>query len=431
MTEPLIDPGVDQGWTSDRELDRLAPLAESLHYWSGVYDRWRLHELAAARPEQIRFGRADLAAIDDLRGVHFGQLAAASRRLRQVGEAAARLVESTGLARSGLAPAWPDGVSQRWETLQRDVQDCAARCTGLGFALEIAVIDTVAPVITSAVDGILVRSDGLMQSDGRPSREIVEQRILELSAQSVTGGGGTLGASSEVHQLWRAELDTLVTDYDAVLGLLRATLAEAGATVARIYQAAGPDIASFDDAPFGDASCGAPSLAPPHQIVGLDTRPGDVFTSGAAPESGQASGFAPASTILASVGVVADTGSASDQSLSAGSSSASGGGSSDLAPTPAGSTPGAPAPGSAVLGDLGESRSPGPGGAVLGSVPGDDAQYGGSAQCSDSAEYGAGGGASWVGPVHRDKEREASWTRLRALLGEQAGEDPEPDRTGR
>jgi len=415
VIEPLIDPEVDQDWTSDRELDRLAPLAESLHYWAGVYDRWRSHELAMVRPEQAPFDHADLTAIDDLRGVHIGQLAAASQRLRHGGAAAARLAESLGPARSGLAGAWPGGAAQWWETLQRDIQDCAAQCTALGSALQIAVIDTVAAVLTSAVDEILVRSGRLPPATGSSSREIFEQRIAELPVS------GDAGALPEVHRIWCTQLDTLSTDYDAVIGLLRATLAAAGSTVTRTYQALSLDLgssghASSGSVSFGDVTFeGAPSgesgpATPPSQVAGLDSRPAGVFTGTGTTGTDQTSGLAPASTVLASVALVGDTGPSS------GSSPASGGGSSDRAPTPV-----APAPGSAVLGELNEPQSPGPGGAVLGSVSGEEAQDG----------AGAGSGASAVaggGPGHRDREREASWARLRALLGEQAGEYPDRPR---
>lgn len=427
--ESLIDPEVDLSWTSDRELDRLAPLAESLHSWSGVYDQWRTHELAATRPEQVRFGADDLTAIDDLRGVHFGQLAAASHRLRQVGAAAARLAESTGLARSELAHAWPGGASQRLAVLHRDVQDCATRCAGLGYALEIAVIRTAAPVITSAVDEILARSDRFAHSVGILSRELCEQRIAELSVFSASRDAGAPAA----HQVWRAELDTLITDYDAMLRLWRATLAEAASTITRIYQALGCDIASsggsaFDGMPWGGTPVGGPGPVPsPSQVPGLDVRIGDVFTHGGAAAGDQIGGPTPSPTVLASVALAGDTDSAGDPGPSAGSSWASGGGSSDVA-----FTPGAPAPGSAVLGDLGRSGSPTPpGGAVLGSVPDDAPRYSDSVQYADGAGYGTSGVAPWAGSIHRDKEREVSCARSPALPGEQTEEYPEPDRTVR
>ncbi|MFN2495292.1 MAG: hypothetical protein ABR608_05215, partial [Pseudonocardiaceae bacterium] len=400
MTEPLADSKVDQAWTSDRELDLLVPLAESLQYWSGVYERWRHHELATARPAQAPLRRTELAAVDELRGVHFGQLAAASRRWRQVGAAAARLAEATGVAKAALAHGWRDAASQpmlqRFDELARGAQDCAARCAGLGLELEIALIGTVAPVITSAVEEILLRSRGLEHAGGCPSREIWEQRITELESGSPPN-----------HRVWRAELDTLVVDYDAVVGLFRATLAEAGATVTRIYRAVRHAIASSDTAPFSadtapfsadTAPFGAPgpATASPLHTPGLN-----AAGQNAPVDEDLSTEPAPASTMLASAG------SAGAGEPCAGSSFAgSGGGSTDVI-----AATGTPEAGSAVLGSLGESRTTGPGGATLGSLSGEDTGHGGGGH-GDSGAWGSSALAPMAGAVGA------------------AGSD-EPQRTGR
>ncbi len=417
---------LDQRWTSDRELDRLAPLATSLHLWSQVYERWRLHELAGARPQQARFDRADLSMIDDLRGVQFGALAATSQRLSTLGAALSRLAATTGVARAGLVEAWRDGASQGAVRcvgqLQRGAQDCAALCERLGLHLEIAMIDTVAPVIKSAVDEILARSGRWEHVTGRRSRESWEQHIAAIEADGTLTG-------------WRGELDELVVDYDAVIGLLRANLAAAKATITRVYQALHHEMASlevgpFDDGPFGDGPFdnGLFDTGPfgDHDPAGA---PGQAATRDLPAGADQQAGLAPVSTMLAS----ADSGG--DDDPSAGSSSASGGGGS--------AGPGAP--GSALLGELSEPPTADHGGATLASVSGDDpASHPGAGSAgaagapmagvlaSAGAEDQQRTGRPWNAPaVGEDTERKASWERLRALLGDDAGERPEQGRPGR
>lgn len=412
---------LDQRWTSDRELDRLAPLAMSLHHWSQVYDRWRLHELAAARPQQARFDRADLSMIDDLRGVQFEALTATSQRLSTVGAALSRLAETTGMARSGLAEAWRDGASQGAvrcvDQLQRGAQDCAALCERLGLHLEIAMIDTVAPVIKSAVDEILARSGRWEHAAGRRSRESGEQRIAAIEADAAPAG-------------WRGELDELVVDYDAVLGLLRANLAAAKATITGVYQALHHELVSLEVETFGDGPFDEEPIVE-RDPVGA---PGEVMTRDLPVEANQQAGLAPVSTMLASAGSGDD--SVGDDDPSAGSSSASGGGGSS------GVAAGPGPPGSALLGELSESPTTDPGAATLASVSGDDPAHhpgagsagatGGAAGAPMAGALGSAGaegqqrtGRPWSAPaVGEDTEREASWQRLRALLGEDAAERP-------
>ena len=429
MTEP------DQEWTSDQELDRLAPLATSLHHWSPVYERWRGHESATARPQQPRFDRADLSAIDELRGVHFGRSGAASRRLRIAGEALTRIAESTTAVGSALAEGWRDDGSQRAgqriDEIERGAQDCAALCARLGLHLQSALVDTVAPVISSAVAQILARSRRWEQTAARTSREVWEQRIAELDA---AGPGSAGPAAADPSAQWQAELDALVVDYDAVIGLYRATLTAAADTVARVYQALHREIGPGELTPSGSAPV---EVAAPVAGAGRSTAAAAVGGIGQEGES------APASTALASAG------SGGAESPVAASSSAGGGGGS-------GGSGGAPdaglggpggADGSALLGHLSDPPAGSSGGATLASASGDDPGYGAGA-----ATAGAGGaalapmagalssgaaddqqrtGRPWVVPAGEDCTREASWARLRALLGEDAGERPEPGRAGR
>jgi hypothetical protein len=132
----------------------------------------------------------------------------------------------------------------------------------------------------------------------------------------------------------------------------------------------------------------------------------------------------------------ASAGSAGVGEPSAGSSfTGSGGGSADVL-----AAAGSPDQGSAVLGSLGESRAADPGGATLGSLSGADTESGGSQAWGSSAlaplagAVGAAGSDEphrtarhWAaGPVNPDEQRDASWARLRALLGEEGEEHPEP-----
>jgi hypothetical protein len=421
-TEPLPDPEVDQHWTSDRELDRLAPLSESLRDWAGVYDRWRRHELATARPRQAPFSRAEPAVVDELRGVHFGQLAAAGRCWRQGGIAATRLAESAQETRAVLQAAWRDetaqGAVRRLDRFQREVQDYAAHCRRLGGQLEIGIGHTVATVLQAAVAELLARS-----REWRPglSRQTWERRIAELDRVPGPGCGGP-AAAPEPYRTWCAELDALVTGYDALLGSFRATLAEASATVARVYQAVHREIGPGDGIPFAET---------PTAWAGIG------FGTGTGGEAGPA----PAATMLTAAGP------SEDSAPSAGSSLGSGGAGAEMAPA---------AGGSAVLGDPGDSRIPPAGGAVLGSVPGGDpgyrggAGYGGDPGYRGGAEYGSSAGIAAASgafgvsgaddqqrsarpaaePGQDDRDRAASWARLRALLGETADARPEPGGPG-
>lgn len=101
--------------------------------------------------------------------------------------------------------------------------------------------------------------------------------------------------------------------------------------------------------------------------------------------------------------------------------------------------------GSALLGQLSDpAAGAGAGGAVLASASGDDPGYGagvatagaGLAPPAVALSPGAAddpqrAGRPWMVAGNEDREREASWARLRALLGEDAGERPEPGRAGR
>lgn len=358
LAEPPSDPEVDRQWTSDRELDRLRPLAAALHSWSEVYERWRHHPLARARPVRAGFGSADLSLLDGLRGIHFGQLTAAAQRWRGLAAASARLAESCRTAGADLAAAWDDAAAAAparvLDGLRRDAEDCAARCERLGLHLEVAIGDTAVPAVRDAVAEILARCGGFGSAQRPTSPRTWARRVTELERTPGDGSG------PREHQVWRGELDRLVIDYDAVVGLVRANLRAAARTLTRIYDTARDAVATI----------GGQQAAP------------------AAPAGGTAlgrpAGTGPAATVPAS----ADPSAAA----SASSATADAGGGGDLGSDPAGT--GHPAdPGSARLGELGDldgPPDPGHGAARLASVSDED----GCATAPDAAQDVAAGGSS-------------------------------------
>jgi hypothetical protein len=377
VTEPLVDPEVDHQWTSDRDLDRLRPLAASLRSWSDVYDRWRRHELARARPAQAAFGPADLAAIDELRGIHFGQLTAAARRWRNLAVAATRLADSSRVTSADLTAAWHDaaapGAVRQLDQLRRDAEDRAARCERLGLELEVAIGDTAAPALRDAVHEILVRARGFERPDDRPSPRSCAPRIAELERMH----RGEREPATD-HLAWRAELDNLVVDYDAVLALFRANLRAARDALTAIYRSAAQGCVALQEPPT------------PGFTASDDSQPSVRFDAPLMrPAAGLASatGLGPATTSLAA----ADTSGAAAGASSMDTAGGGGAGIQEAAAVQADA-------GSARLGELGDLEAPpggDQGGARLASVSGDDGDAAGCGPAAaGSSSMAAMGGAA-------------------------------------
>lgn len=354
LTEPLAEPELDRDWTSDRELDRLRPLTESLRDWAEVYERWRAHPLAGARPAQPGFEPADRAALDALRGVHFGALTAAAGRWQALAVAADRWAEACRVSRRALAEAWQDESASAallaLDRIQRLAEDCAAGCAQLGLHLDVAIGETAMPVVRDAVAETLARARGFGQAGAASELSASRSWGWRITELDTARREHPAAAPTAEHRRWCAELDGLVTDYDAVIGLLRANLSAAGDALAEIRQTAQHGLAAAPAA-VGQPGEGQPGEGPSGTVpasadVGVagsssGASSGATAGGGGAPGTDAPPGGGPlvlgegdGSARLASVAgdvellgteCAADAASASSQAATAGAGAAAGG----------------------------------------------------------------------------------------------------------